>query len=83
MPQPRADIQHTQRPLGQRLGQIGLQHGQTNGPFGPAVDLFRKARRQLVEMAITHLANLRSLSASLLRTTVSMSSPSSLHSSNR
>src|SRR5690606_11690618 len=78
MPKTCADIQNAQLALGQRFAEVGLQHGQANRTFGAAIDLFRETRRQLIEMAVTHLANLRSLSASLLRTTASISSPSSL-----
>ncbi|MOA16440.1 hypothetical protein D3C78_1366550 [compost metagenome] len=79
----RADVQHTQRAIGQGFGQIGLQHRQTDRTFGTAVDFFGETGRQLIEMTVAHQLNLRSLSASLLRTTASMSRPSSLHSSNR
>src|SRR3546814_10623813 len=78
-----AYIQHAQRTLRQGFKQIGLQHCQTDRAFGPAVDFFSKACGELIEMTIAHWPNRRSLSASLLRTTASMSSPSSLHSSNR
>ncbi|MNF93030.1 hypothetical protein D3C84_756900 [compost metagenome] len=80
---PGADIEHAQRPVGQDFGQIGLQHRQTDRTFGTAVDFFGETGRQLIEMTVAHQLNLRSLSASLLRTTASMSRPSSLHSSNR
>ena len=78
-----ADVEHAQRAVRQGFGQVGLQHRQANRAFGAAVDFFGEARRQLIEMTVAHQLNRRSLSASLLRTTSFMSSPNSLHSSNR
>ncbi|MNP10416.1 hypothetical protein D3C76_1025630 [compost metagenome] len=78
-----ADIQHPQRPLRQRFGEVGLEHGEADRPLGAAVDLLGEARRQFVEMPVAHVRNRRSLSASLARTTCSMSMPSSEQSSNR
>lgn len=77
------DVQYAQRAIRQGFGQIRLQHCQPDRTFGAAVDFFGETGRQLVEMTIAHQLNLRSLSASLLRTTSFMSRPNSLHNSNR
>ncbi|MCY1390368.1 hypothetical protein D9M71_51870 [compost metagenome] len=81
--EPGADVEHPQRPLRQRLGEVGLEHGEADRALGAAVDLLGEARRQFVEMPVAHVRNRRSLSASLARTTCSMSMPSSEQSSNR
>ncbi|MNH04549.1 hypothetical protein D3C79_638470 [compost metagenome] len=83
MTQARANIQNAQRAFGQGFGQVRLKHRKADCTFGTAVDFFGKACGQGVEMAVFHRANRRSLSASLARTTCSMSRPSSLHSNNR
>ncbi len=77
------DVEHPQRTIRQRFGEVGLQHREANRAFGAAVDFFGEPRRQLIEMPVAHQLNRRSLSASLARTTSFMSSPNSLHSSNR
>ena len=77
------DVQYAQRSVRQGFGQVGLKHRQTDRAFGTAVDFFGEAGRQLIEMTVAHQLNLRSLSASLLRTTSFMSNPNSLHSSSR
>ncbi|MNP34482.1 hypothetical protein D3C76_1277710 [compost metagenome] len=83
MAQPRADIQHAQGAIRQRLGKVRLEHGQANGALGAAVDFFGETGRQFIEVTIVHRAKRLSLSASLLRTTCSISRPSSLHSNSR
>ena len=80
---PGSDVEHPQWALGQRLAEVGLQHGEADSALGAAIDLFGEAGRQLVEVTVTHQLNRRSLSASLARTTCSMSRPSSLHSRSR
>ncbi len=81
--QPGTDVEDAQRAVRQGFGQVGLQHGQADRALGAAVDLFGKAGSQLIEVTVVHRAKRLSLSASLARTTWSMSRPSSLHSSNR
>ncbi len=80
---PGADVQHPQRPVRQGFGQVGLEHGQADRALGTSVDLLGKTGGQLIEVTVVHRAKRLSLSASLARTTCSMSRPSSLHSSNR
>ncbi|MNG23729.1 hypothetical protein D3C84_1083670 [compost metagenome] len=83
VPQAGTDVEYPQWPIRQDFGQVGLKHGQTDRAFGTAIDFFGEAGRQLIEMSVAHQLNLRSLSASLLRTTSFMSSPNSLHNSKR
>ncbi|VVN24896.1 hypothetical protein PS623_04479 [Pseudomonas fluorescens] len=78
-----ADVENTQRAIGQGFGEVGLEHSQADGTFGTAVDFFCEARGQVIEMTVVHRAKRLSLSASLARTTWSMSRPSSLHSNSR
>lgn len=79
----RADIENAQRTIRQGFSEVCLEHRQANRAFGAAVDFLGEAGRQLIEVTVVHTAKRLSLSASLARTTCSMSSPSSLHSSNR
>ncbi|MCY1369746.1 hypothetical protein D9M69_568000 [compost metagenome] len=77
-----ADVEHPQGAVGQHFGQVGLEYGEADGALGAAIDLLGEAGRHFIEVAVGHLKRL-SLSASLARTTSSMSRPSSAQSSSR
>ena len=81
--EPCADIQHAQRAVRQRFGQVSLQHGEADRALGAAVDLLGEAGGEFVEVAVAHLRKRRSLSASLSSTAWFISRPSSLHSCSR
>ncbi|MCY1389925.1 hypothetical protein D9M71_47350 [compost metagenome] len=77
-----ANVEHSQRAVGEDFRQVSLEHGEADGALGAAVDLLGETCRQFIEMPVAHVKRL-SLSASLARTTASMSRPSSAHSSRR
>ena len=94
--EPGADVQYPQRAFRQRLLEVGLEHGQTDGALGAAVDFLGEAGGEFVEVPVIPRVGVRgrvrrqshdtkrlSLSASLARTAWSMSMPSSAHISRR